>query len=151
MLDVMRASELRYLEGSKLIISGDSIGARLAFNEAVDLILQSEWDLASTPVLGSYFQDLIHKIQRDESRYLRPEDSAEVKPEPAVLDELNKLDLIPIQVDPVFRDAVEADILNTQLRHSCRLQRERGQVDEFLAQPWAQVFCRWPDPIRKVS
>jgi len=114
MIDVMRTSETRYIEGSNLIMSGDSTNARRAFDQAVDLLLQSQWDLSSTPVLGSFFQDLIHKIQRDESRYLWSDGNGEQKPEPAVLDELEKLDLIPIRVDPMLRDAVEADILNTR-------------------------------------
>jgi membrane-bound lytic murein transglycosylase D len=114
MIDVMRTSEMRYIEGSNLIMSGDSTNARRAFDQAVDLLLQSQWDLSSTPVLGSFFQDLIHKIQRDESRYLWSDGNGEQKPEPAVLDELEKLDLIPIRVDPMLRDAVEADILNTR-------------------------------------
>jgi membrane-bound lytic murein transglycosylase D len=114
MLDVMRASEMHYLEGSSLIKAGDSAKARIAFDAAVDLLLQSEWNLSSTPVLGTFFQDLIHKIQRDESRYLRSDDDSEEKPEHAVVDELEKIDLIPIRVDPALKNAVEADILNSK-------------------------------------
>lgn len=114
MLDMMRASEARYLEGSNLIKAGDSARARIEFDAAVDLLLQSEWDIGSTPVLNRYFQDLIQRIQRDESRYLRPDDSEVSKPERAVLDELEKVDLIPIQVDLSLRDTVEADILNSK-------------------------------------
>lgn len=114
MLDLMRASEMHYLEGSSLIKAGDSVKARIAFDAAVDLLLQSEWDLSSTPALNAFFQDLIHKIQRDESRYLRSDDDSGEKPEHAVVDELEKIDLIPIQVDPALKDAVEADILNSK-------------------------------------
>jgi membrane-bound lytic murein transglycosylase D len=114
MLDVMRASEMHYLEGSSLIKAGDSARARIAFDVAVDLLLQSEWDLSSTPALSTFFQDLIHKIQRDESRYLRSDDDTGEKPEHAVVDELEKIDLIPIRVDPALKDAVEADILDSR-------------------------------------
>jgi membrane-bound lytic murein transglycosylase D len=114
MIDMLRSSEADYLDGSSLIKAGDSAKARLAFDEAIDLILECEWEIASTPVLNRYFQDLILRIQRDESRYLRPEESDAAKPERAVLDELDKLDLIPIQVDPMFKDVVEADILNSK-------------------------------------
>ncbi|MBZ5499198.1 MAG: LysM peptidoglycan-binding domain-containing protein [Acidobacteriia bacterium] len=114
MLDLMRSCETRYLDGSSLIKAGDSAKARLAFDEAVDLLLRSEWEITSTPVLNRYFQDLIQRIQRDESRYLRPEEDTGEKPERAVVDELEKLDLIPIQVDPSLKDAVDADILNTK-------------------------------------
>ena len=114
MLDTMRASEGHYREGSSLIKAGESARARLEFDEAVDLILESEWDITSTPDLNRYFQDLILRIQRDESRYLRPDDTQVTKPERAVLDELEKLDLIPIQVSPSLKNAVDADILNSK-------------------------------------
>jgi membrane-bound lytic murein transglycosylase D len=114
MLETMRASEVRYLEGSSLIKAGDSAQARVLFDQAVDLLLESEWDIASTPVLNRYFQDLILRIQRDESRYLLPDENDISKPESAVLDELDKVDLIPIQVDPSLKDLVEADILNSK-------------------------------------
>ncbi|RPH28908.1 lytic transglycosylase domain-containing protein, partial [bacterium] len=113
LLDAMRVSEMRYLEGSNLIKAGESAMARAAFNDAVDLLLKSEWDITTTPVLSRYFQDLILRIQRDESNYLRP-DFTEDKPESAVVDELDKVDLIPIRVDESLKDAVEADILNTR-------------------------------------
>ena len=112
--DVMRNCQLKYQEGSNLIKAGDSTKARAAFNSAVDLLLQSEYDLKSTPVLNRFFQDLIQRIQQDESRYLRPPDDEEEKPEKAVVDELDKLDLIPIKVDPSLQDVVAADLANTR-------------------------------------
>src|SRR5688572_19211913 len=45
MLDVMRESQLRYREGADLIRLRKSEPARASFNSAVDLVLQSEWDL----------------------------------------------------------------------------------------------------------
>jgi membrane-bound lytic murein transglycosylase D len=114
MADVMRASEMHYLEGSSLIKAGDSAKARIEFDAAVDLLLQSEWDLSTTPDLAAFFRDLIQRIQRDESRYLRSDDDSGEKPEPAAVDELEKIDLIPIRVDPALKDAVEADILNSE-------------------------------------
>jgi len=114
MLDVMRISQLHYHEGSDLLRSGQSAKARAAFNVAVDTILKSDWDLRSTPVLNKYFQDLIQRIQKDESRYLRPNEEVEEAPEPAVVDELESLDLIPINVDPSLRDVVQADLANTR-------------------------------------
>src|SRR5437762_9200908 len=73
MLDLMRISHLRYQEGSRLLKGGESAKAREAFNAAVEMILKSEWNLAAEPVLNRYFQDLIHRVQRDESRYLQPD------------------------------------------------------------------------------
>lgn len=112
--DVMHNCQLKYQQGSNLIKAGESAKARVAFNSAVDLLLQSEYDLGSTPVLNRFFQDLIQRIQQDESRYLRPPDDTEEKPEKAVVDELDKLDLIPIKVDPSLQDVVAADLANTR-------------------------------------
>ena len=108
----MRASRSKYLEGSDLIKSGDSEKARESFNKAVDMLLQSNWDLASTPMLNRFFQDLIHRIQEDESRYLLVPYEPEDEVESAVVDELEKLDLIPITVDPAFQDALAVDLAN---------------------------------------
>jgi membrane-bound lytic murein transglycosylase D len=114
MVDLMRNSRLKYLEGSNLIKSGESTKARAAFNNAVDLVLESDWDLSSNAELNRFFQDLIRRIQQDESTYLSPPDLADEKAETAVVDELEKLDLIPITVDPRIRDAVEADLTDSR-------------------------------------
>ncbi len=112
--NLIRNSQLKYQEGSKLIKSGESAKARAAFDAALDMLLHSDYDLNTTPVLNEYFQDLIHRIQEDESRYLSPPEDSEDKPEEAVVDELDKLDLIPIQVDPSLQDKVVADLENTE-------------------------------------
>jgi membrane-bound lytic murein transglycosylase D len=108
----MRISEMRYHEGSNLLKSGESRRARAAFNSAVDMILRSDWDLDTQPTLSRFFRDLIQKIQQDESRYLQPNEVFGEQVETAVVDELEKVDLIPIKVDPSLRDVVEADLAN---------------------------------------
>jgi membrane-bound lytic murein transglycosylase D len=112
MVDLMRVSQMRYQEGSSLLKSGESRRARAAFNSAVDMILSSDWDLDTQPTLNSFFRDLIQKIQRDESLYLHPNEIFGEKVETAVVDELEKLDLIPIKIDASLRDVVEADLAN---------------------------------------
>lgn len=114
LLDLMRASQSKYLEGSNLIREGESAEAQKAFNRAVDLLLQSDWDLASTPALNRFFQDLIQRIQEEESRYLLVPGDTEEETESAVVDELNELDLIPITVDPALRDALASDLARTK-------------------------------------
>jgi membrane-bound lytic murein transglycosylase D len=113
LMNLMRNAQLKYLEGSKLIKSGESDRARAAFNKAVDLLLESDYSLNSNIEFNQFFQDLIRRIQQDESKYLRPPDLDE-KPESAVVDELEKVDLIPITVDPDLQDVVEADLANTR-------------------------------------
>jgi len=113
MVELIRSSRAKYVEGSNLIKAGDSDKAREAFNKAVDSLLQSEWDITSTPALNRYFQDLIQQIQADESRYLLGPCDAPEEVETAVVDELDKLDLIPIAVDPSLQDALTADWSST--------------------------------------
>jgi membrane-bound lytic murein transglycosylase D len=115
--DLMQASHAKYMEGSGLIKAGDSGNARESFNKAVDLLLQSDWDLASTTVLNRYFQELIQRIQEDESRYLlafSDDDNPQEEVEDAVIDELNDLDLIPITIDPALQEALKADLAKTK-------------------------------------
>lgn len=111
MQDLMHRAQVHYIEGSDLLKSGDTDRARESFDAAVDLLLQSRWSIASTPELNNFLHDLINRIKRDESLYLRPPQSEGEMSEGAVADELKALDLIPIQVDPALQDAVEADIL----------------------------------------
>lgn len=112
--EVIRGAQQSYIEGSTLLKSGESAKARAAFNQAVDLLLDSGFDLTSTPVLQGFFRDLLRQIQQDEARYLQAEEPVEDKPEEAVVDELERLDLIPISIDPALSDVVEADLANTQ-------------------------------------
>ena len=114
MQDLMRSARQLYLEGSTLIKSGESAKAQIDFNKAVDMILESEWDVVSNRELHRFFQDLIRRIQQDEARYLQPQELIEEKPEQAVVDELSNLNLIPIKIDPSLTDVVEADIASTR-------------------------------------
>jgi membrane-bound lytic murein transglycosylase D len=112
--DLMRRVQQSYTEGSDLLKSGESAKARAAFNRALDLLMDSGFDLTSTPVLQGFFRDLLRLIQQDEARYLQAEEVVEEKQEAAVVDELDRLDLIPISIDPVLSDVVAADLANTQ-------------------------------------
>ncbi len=113
--DLMRNAQQHYLEGSNLIKSGEGAKARAEFNRAVEMLLQSDWSPATNQDFNRFFQDLIHRIQQDESKYLQPEESAvEEVQESAVVDELSKLDLIPIKIDPTLKDIVEADLASSR-------------------------------------
>ena len=105
-----------HVEGSGLIKAGESDKARESYNRAVDLLLQSDWDVASTPVLSRFFQDLIQRIQEDESRYLTvpcdTKDQEEI--ESAVVDELDHLDLVPATMDPSLQNTLTADLSQTK-------------------------------------
>jgi membrane-bound lytic murein transglycosylase D len=115
MLDIMQVARSKYLEGSSLIRAGEADKARQAFDKAVDLLLQSNWDLTSIPALNAFFQDLIQRIQEDESRYLAVQnDDASEELEGAIVDDLDNLQLTSIISDPSFREALIADLANTK-------------------------------------
>ncbi len=114
MLDLMRASREKYLEGSNLIRAGDSGKAREAFNKAVDIILQSNWDLTSTPVLYRFFQDLTQRILEDESCYLQAPYGTGDKIEKAVVDNLDDTDLLAVAADSDLQDNLADDLAKTK-------------------------------------
>jgi membrane-bound lytic murein transglycosylase D len=114
MTSLMQGSRAKYLEGSSLIRSGDSGKARESFNKAVDMVLQSKWDLVSTPILHRFFEYLIQRIQEDESCYLLPSYDTGDKTENAVVDDLDNVDLIPVTVDPGLQDDLATDLTRTR-------------------------------------
>ncbi len=110
LLNLMQASQSKYLAGSGLIESGEVERAQEEFDEAVNLLLQSDWDLTSIPVFDAFFRDLIRRIAEQESLYFRALRDAENRDESASVDELENLDLIPVDVDPALRDSVASDL-----------------------------------------
>jgi len=116
MSELMSASRSKYLEGSALIKAGERVKAQEAFDKAVDIVVQSNWDLASTPVLNRFFQDLIQRIQQDESRYLyAPYEVEKVEEVEELLPEkLYDLDLLTSSIDPDYREALLADLSRTK-------------------------------------
>ncbi len=112
--DLINSSLSKYLEGSALIKSGDSEKAQEAFDAAVDLLLQSGWDMASTPVLNGYFQELIRRIQEDESRYLEAANDSEGKLENIVVEDVDASNLIPIAVDPALQKTLASGLTETK-------------------------------------
>jgi membrane-bound lytic murein transglycosylase D len=115
MSELMSVARAKYLEGSALIKTGDLEKAQEAFDKAVDLLMKSNWDLASTPTLNRFFQDLIQRIHLDESRYLlAPYEAEENEIKDLITDKLDDLDLIPISIDPDLREALAADLAKDQ-------------------------------------
>jgi membrane-bound lytic murein transglycosylase D len=114
LLDLMQTAQLKYLEGSSLFAAGEADKAREELDEAVNLLLQSDWSLASTPVLKRFFQDLIQQIAEDESSYFLALRDDKNETESGSVDELENLDLILIEVDPALQDAVTSDLAETR-------------------------------------
>jgi membrane-bound lytic murein transglycosylase D len=114
MRDLMNASQAKFREGLSLIKAGDSDKARESFNQAVDQLLQSDWDIPSTPVLNRFFQNLIQQIKDSESQYLLAPPESEEEDDPAMADELADLDSIPATIDPAVQNALLADLSSTK-------------------------------------
>jgi membrane-bound lytic murein transglycosylase D len=114
MQDLMNSSQAKYREGLSRIRAGDSDRARESFNQAVDQLLQSDWDIPGTPVLNRFFQTLIRQIETSESQYLPPPNEAEEEGDPAMVDELEDLDSIPATIDPSVQNSLIADLSDTK-------------------------------------
>ena len=82
----------------------------------------------------------MRRIQQDESRYLLPQEGAEEKPEEAVVDELSRLDLIPIKIDPSLQDNVEADLANTKYDIPITLNEEVLKALDFWLSRGRKIF-----------
>lgn len=139
---LIQASRELLLEGETLIRAGDPEGAREHFDRAVDMLLDSEWDLTAHPEIAAYFQDLIGEIKEAESRYLYV--SVEFDEEAESVEEYGDLDLGAMTDDPVLREALTASIaehrydipiaVNELVIHSIQhwLQRGRKPFEEGL-------------------
>jgi membrane-bound lytic murein transglycosylase D len=114
MQDLMNASQAKFGEGLRLIKAGESDRARESFNQAVNQVLQSDWDIPSTPALSRFFQNLIQQIEDSESQYLNVPDESEEDGDSAMVDELDDLDAIPATIDPAVEDTLIADLSNTK-------------------------------------
>jgi membrane-bound lytic murein transglycosylase D len=113
LMDLMQASRMKFLEGYSLIRAGDSDAARQSFDAAVDMMLRSYWDIAATPSLNKYFQDLVQQIKDAESRYLYPSAyfQAEDEVESAAAEEYENLDFAAITNNPELREALASSIM----------------------------------------
>ncbi len=110
--ELIRASRKHFLEGQTLIRSGDAEGAREHFDEAVDMLLDSEWDLGAHPEIAPYFQELIQEIKDCESRYLYA--SVDIEEEAEIIEGYGDLDLDGMTDDPVLQAALTASIAEHQ-------------------------------------
>ncbi len=114
MFELMRNSWSRYLEGSSQIKMGDTENARASFNEAVDMLLKSEWHLSSEITLHQFFQDLIRRIQEDESLYLQEPGEMDVEVDRVAMDERDNINLIPITIDPSLVPTLAKGVAQTK-------------------------------------
>jgi membrane-bound lytic murein transglycosylase D len=109
-IELAQASRAKYIEGYSLIRSGECDQARKSFDNAINMLLQADWDIEKTPYLKECFQELIQQIKEAEARYLFPTtDSVEVI-EGSFFDDFENLDLMAISDDPKLRKALAAGL-----------------------------------------
>jgi membrane-bound lytic murein transglycosylase D len=109
--ELMRASRTKFVEGFRYIATGDFQNARMEFDAAVDLVLQSEYDVAFIPTLRDYFQELIDQIHYAESNYIYLpdyEDNEEVAEH--FIEGYEHLDLTAITDNAAIREALASGL-----------------------------------------
>jgi membrane-bound lytic murein transglycosylase D len=108
--ELIQASRMKYLEGYNLIRTGECDQARKYFDSAINLLLQSDWNIEKTPSLNAYFQELIQQIKEAESRYLFPPTDISENIEGTLSDDFENLDLMTISDNPELRKALAAGL-----------------------------------------
>jgi membrane-bound lytic murein transglycosylase D len=111
--ELMNASKSCYIRGAERMRSGEWIAARSEHNRAVDLLLESRWNIKGNPHLYRFFQHLLEHIREDESRFLPRPETAEAQPEVEALDTTDALNLLTIDLDGPLEHAFPPEILRT--------------------------------------
>ncbi|HSW39072.1 MAG TPA: lytic transglycosylase domain-containing protein, partial [Acidobacteriota bacterium] len=108
---LMRASRTRFVEGFRFIRTGYFESAQKEFDAAVDMVLQSGWELAYAPTLREFFQDLIEQIHYAESNYVYvSQDIEDEDYEEHLIEGYEHLDLNTITDNPAIREALASGL-----------------------------------------
>lgn len=108
---VLQASHDKYLQGCDLLQKGDSESAREYFNEAVDLLLSPDWDVASTLHLNHFFQELIQGIPTGPSWFPVEDSPAE------------GMELFPLKITPSLEEEFSVHLGDTRYQIPITLNR----------------------------
>jgi membrane-bound lytic murein transglycosylase D len=109
--DLMRASRTRFVEGFRQIRTGYHEAARKEFDAAVDMVLQSEWELAYSHGLRDFFQELIEQIRYAEANYLYfPEEIIDEDFVEHLIEGYEHLDLNTVTDNPAIREALASGL-----------------------------------------
>jgi membrane-bound lytic murein transglycosylase D len=88
-LALIAQSDVHFREGQQELTSGHVEGARLAFNKAVSILIESEYGGRTEPRIREHFERLVDRISAYELRALAEGDGfTETGYEPASIDEL---------------------------------------------------------------
>jgi membrane-bound lytic murein transglycosylase D len=112
--ELAQASRAKYIEGYSLIRSGECDQAKKSFDLAINMLLQSDWDIEKTPYLKDCFRELIQQIKEAESRYLFPTGDLVENIEGPFFDDIENLDLMAISDDPKLINELSAGLTKNE-------------------------------------
>ena len=117
-------------------------GARLEFDQAVDVLLESPYGGRTEPRIREHFDRLVDRISAYEVKALAEGDGfTEKKYEPASIDELLALSATfsPPPATPELKDAVRADLRAGRARHSDSAQPAGAVLHRAVPGPAARL------------
>jgi len=108
----MVRAEALYLEGYRLYQAGDRDGARIQFDEALDLVLNSRSEPVNRSAFDKRFDELVQKIYRIDVDTMQSEKSPETQPsyDKAPIDDILSL---TFPVDPKLKMKVREEVAAT--------------------------------------
>ncbi len=107
---LIAAAEEKFNSGEQNIKAGHLEAARRDFDQAVDLLLESGYDLNSDPQLNELFKRIVDKVYDYELQAFRAGDAFQETPAvPAAIDEVAEM---TFPVDPRLKDRAEAAAKN---------------------------------------
>jgi membrane-bound lytic murein transglycosylase D len=113
-LTLIAASDRSFKAGQRELEQGHVEAAKLEFNRAIDLLLESPYGARTEPRIREHFDRLVDRISTYEVRALAAGDGfTEKKYEPASIDELlaQSATLGSTPTAPGLKDAVQSDLL----------------------------------------
>jgi membrane-bound lytic murein transglycosylase D len=107
---LIAAVQEKFNSGEQNFKAGHLEAARRDFDQAVDMILESGYDLASDPQLSELFRHMVDTVYADELQAFRAGDGfQEIPAVPAAIDEVAEM---TFPVDPRLKDRAEAAAKN---------------------------------------
>jgi membrane-bound lytic murein transglycosylase D len=113
--DLIALSDSHFEAGQSELQLGHLDSARIEFNKALDVLLESVYGARSEPRIREHFDRLVERISATELTSLAQGDGfAEKKYEPASIDDLLALSTFPIDPSAETKQAVAEDLESTE-------------------------------------
>jgi membrane-bound lytic murein transglycosylase D len=112
--DLIALSNSHFEAGQSELQLGHLDSARVEFNKALDILLESSWGARSEPRIREHYDRLVERISATELTSLAQGDGfTEKKYEPAPIDDLLALSTFPTNASPETKQAVTDDLEST--------------------------------------